>query len=151
ARHRRRQPDQRRSHLRTGRQTIRRRRRGRFSLRIHLACRTLIVHIQRGGSFVPDRPDLSPKSRADAFAARIGMELPILLAPMRGPCPPSPAAAAANAGGMGGGGALLMQPDEIKQWVAEFRLHSAGPLQINLWIPEPLPPVRDASSEQRQR
>src|SRR5580765_3324950 len=92
----------------------------------------------------------SPRTRADDFAARLGIRSPILLAPMAGACPPSLSIAVANAGGMGACGALLMKPEEIAAWGEEFRQHSSGEFQINLWIPGP-PPKRDAELERRQR
>ena len=49
--------------------------------------------------------------------------------------------AVANAGGLEACGALMMKPDEIELWCAEFRKDSRGEFQINLWIPE-TPPVR---------
>jgi nitronate monooxygenase len=56
----------------------------------------------------------------------------------------------ANAGGLGACGALLMKPEEIRAWGAEFREGSPGEFQINLWIPD-APPVRDFELEKRQR
>ncbi len=93
---------------------------------------------------------MSPSSRARDFAEKLGMRLPILLAPMAGACPPSLSIAVANSGGLGACGALLMSPDEITAWSAEFRAASEGGFQINLWIPEP-PPQRDSALEARQR
>jgi nitronate monooxygenase len=93
---------------------------------------------------------LKPLARAEAFAARLGIHLPVLLAPMAGACPPSLSIAVANAGGMGACGALLMAPEAIVEWVEEFRRGSEGAFQINLWIPEPAV-ARDAAAEQRQR
>jgi nitronate monooxygenase len=92
----------------------------------------------------------SPIARAETFAARLGLQLPALLAPMAGACPPSLSIAVANAGGMGACGALLMQPEEIGAWCAEFHAHSGGAFQINLWIPEK-GIRRDPDLEQRQR
>ena len=69
---------------------------------------------------------------------------------MSGACPPSLSIAVANAGGLGGCGALLMKPDEIEAWSAEFRQGSRGEFHINLWIPEPSP-RRDFDLEKRQR
>ena len=89
-------------------------------------------------------------ARAEDFATRLGIDLPVLLAPMAGACPVSLSAAVANAGGMGASGALLMKPDEITAWAAEFRAQSKGEFQINLWIPGPAP-NRDAELERRQR
>ena len=94
--------------------------------------------------------NLDPRSRAERFTQRLGIRLPILLAPMAGACPPSLSIAVANAGGMGACGALLMKPAEIAAWCAEFQQRSQGAFQVNLWIPDP-PPKRDAELERRQR
>lgn len=91
-----------------------------------------------------------PLDRAQAFADRLGIHIPILLAPMAGACPPSLSIAVANAGGMGACGALLMRPPEISAWADEIRSGSSGPFQINLWIRDP-EPVREAELERRQR
>lgn len=91
-----------------------------------------------------------PKARALEFCGRYGMKLPIFEAPMAGASPASLAAAVANAGGMGALGALLTSPEGIAQWTAEFRAGSAGPFQINIWIPD-APPQRDATAEARVR
>ncbi|HTJ30508.1 MAG TPA: nitronate monooxygenase [Acidobacteriaceae bacterium] len=92
----------------------------------------------------------SPKARAQALMAQLGLETPILLAPMSGACPPALSIAVANAGGMGACGALLMEPKAIAAWVADFRAGSQGPFQINLWIPEE-DVHRDSEAEARQR
>lgn len=86
-------------------------------------------------------------ARAERFCTRFGLKIPLLLAPMAGACPTALSIAVANAGGLGACGALLMPPDDIERWAAEFRAESAGPFQMNLWIPDP-PPARD---EQRER
>jgi nitronate monooxygenase len=97
-----------------------------------------------------DKRHSSPRTRAEGFAHRLGIRLPILLAPMAGACPPSLSIAVANAGGLGACGALIMNPDEIRAWGSTFRAGSAGEFQINLWIPETLP-VRDSDLETQQR
>jgi nitronate monooxygenase len=84
--------------------------------------------------------------RVDGFCRRFGLRIPVLEAPMAGACPPERAAAVARAGGMGALGALLSPPEGIGEWVASFRSLGGGPLQINLWIPDPAP-VRDAEAE----
>jgi nitronate monooxygenase len=84
--------------------------------------------------------------RVDEFCATYDMRAPILMAPMAGACPPALAAAVAQAGGMGGCGALLMDPEAIAVWAVEFRAATEGPLQMNLWVPDPAP-RRDADHE----
>lgn len=88
--------------------------------------------------------------RVESFTQRLGLRLPILLAPMAGACPPSLSIAVAEAGGLGACGALLMKPEEITGWSSEFRAGSDGGFQINLWIPDPSP-ERDAEAEARTR
>lgn len=94
--------------------------------------------------------DVRPRDRADNFCKTYGLQLPILLAPMAGACPVSLSIAVANAGGMGAMGALVMTPDEIREWVREFRANSKGPLQINNWIPDP-PLARNLDHEKKIR
>jgi nitronate monooxygenase len=92
----------------------------------------------------------SYRDRVQAFCARFGLRLPILLAPMAGACPPSLSAAITNAGGLGACGALTLAPAAIAAWVAEFRAASNGAVQLNLWIPDP-PPRRDSEHEAKIR
>ena len=79
------------------------------------------------------------RARAKEFCRRFGLDLPILLAPMAGACPPGLSAAVANAGGMAALGALTETPEAIAAWIAEFRRQSNRAVQINLWIPDPPP------------
>lgn len=88
--------------------------------------------------------------RAQAFAQRWGLQRPLLMAPMAGVPAVPLATAVADAGGMAALGALLMDSTTIADWVARFRAHSSGPLQINLWVPDPAP-LRDAAHETRVR
>ena len=91
-----------------------------------------------------------PFTRAEAFCAKYGLELPILLAPMAGSCPVTLSIALANAGSMGALGALISAPEAIRPWVEDFRSKSSGPLQLNTWIPDPAP-ARDPAAEARMR
>jgi nitronate monooxygenase len=88
--------------------------------------------------------------RTNAFCARFGLRVPILLAPMAGASAPSLSIAVANAGGLGACGVLLMQPAEITAWANEVRAQTNGAFQLNIWIPDP-PPRRDAQHEARVR
>ena len=88
--------------------------------------------------------------RTDAFCARMGLRVPILLGPMAGVPAPQLSIAVANAGGLGSCGVLLMKPEEITAWAAEVRSKSNGAFQMNIWIPDPAP-KRDATAEERVR
>lgn len=82
----------------------------------------------------------------DPFCDAYDLEVPILLAPMAGACPPGLSIEVARAGGMGACGALLLQPTDIVAWVEAVRAQTSRGFQINLWIPDPTP-VRDAAAE----
>ena len=92
----------------------------------------------------------SARERAEQFCETYGLQIPVLMAPMAGACPPALAAAVANAGGMGACGVLLMQPEAIEAWTKQVREASNGAFQLNNWIPDP-PPVRDNGHETRVR
>src|SRR3954449_7119744 len=88
--------------------------------------------------------------RAEEFSKRLGLRVPVFLAPMASASVPSLSIAVANAGGLGACGALLMRPDEILTWSREVRGSSNGAFQLNVWIPDP-PPVRDELKEAQVR
>lgn len=77
------------------------------------------------------------RERVDGFCARYGLRVPILAAPMAGACPPELAIAVAQAGGMGAAGVVLDGPEQIAEWMRRFRDGSDGPVQLNIWIPDP--------------
>ena len=84
--------------------------------------------------------------RAKQFADDNGIQIPILMAPMAGACPPSLSIAVANAGGMGACGVLMMDAEAIAGWAGEMRAGSNGAFQLNTWIPDPAP-VRNKEHE----
>ncbi len=88
--------------------------------------------------------------RAQQFCERLGLRVPILLAPMAGASAPSLSIAVADAGGLGACGALLMQPPEIIAWAKEVRGETNRRFQMNLWIPDP-PAKRDPEHEHEVR
>jgi nitronate monooxygenase len=89
-------------------------------------------------------------TRPQAFCERLGLRVPILLAPMAGASSPSLSISVANAGGLGACGALLMQPKAILDWAKEVREGSDGVFQLNLWVPDPQP-ARDPEHEEKVR
>lgn len=88
--------------------------------------------------------------RAENFARRFGLRVPILLAPMAGVPAPRLSVAVANAGGLGACGVVLMPPQAIIAWANILRAESNGAFQLNNWIPDPKP-RRDAMAEARIR
>ncbi|HWN32614.1 MAG TPA: nitronate monooxygenase [Pseudonocardia sp.] len=86
------------------------------------------------------------RERVGEFCERYRLRLPILQAPMAGACPPELAIAVAEAGGMGAGGMLLDTPARIADWAVRVRAGSAGPFQLNLWIPDE-PPADEGAAE----
>ena len=87
-------------------------------------------------------------AKVDVFGSRLGMEVPIVLAPMAGVPAPGLSVAGANAGGFGACGVLFIRPDEIAAWVDTVRAGSNGLFQLNTWIPGPAP-ERDRDHEAR--
>jgi nitronate monooxygenase len=81
------------------------------------------------------------RRRVADFCDRYGLRVPVLEAPMAGACPPALAVAVAAAGGMGAAGMVNDPPSRIAAWTQQFRHAGGGPVQLNLWIPDP--PVDD--------
>src|SRR5436305_11035851 len=90
---------------------------------------------------------MSVRDRVDGFCARYGLRMPILAAPMAGASAPELSIAVAEAGGMGGAGVLLDEPERIAEWMRTFRAGTAGPVQLNNWVPDP--PADDADDAGR--
>ena len=83
--------------------------------------------------------DYHPLERSERFCQQFNLEVPVLLSPMAGACPPALSIAVSKAGAMGACGVLLMQPEAIEQWMHEFRRESTRPVMLNNWIPDPAP------------
>jgi len=88
--------------------------------------------------------------RAENFCQRYNLQIPVVMAPMAGACPPALATAVCQAGGMGACGTLLMNSAAIGDWAAGVRAQTNGAFQLNNWIPDP-PPDRNAQHESSVR
>ncbi|HEX7006358.1 MAG TPA: nitronate monooxygenase [Alphaproteobacteria bacterium] len=76
-----------------------------------------------------------------ALTELLGIDRPIVLAPMAGgPVTPALAAAVSNAGGLGGLGLAYHEPAAIRQAVAETRALTNRPFAVNLFAPETAAP-----------
>ncbi|AAU27220.1 TPA: nitronate monooxygenase [Legionella pneumophila] len=71
------------------------------------------------------------------LAERLGIQFPIIQAPMAGGATtPELVAAVSNSGGLGSLGAGYMRPDEIRQAIIKIRQLTSKPFAVNLFIPE---------------
>lgn len=72
------------------------------------------------------------------FAERLGVEHPLIQAPMAGGLtPPELVAAVAEAGGLGSLGAAYVSPEDIVQQARAVRARTSRPYAINLFAPVP--------------
>jgi nitronate monooxygenase len=77
----------------------------------------------------------------NAFLERVGIQHPIIQAPMGGAnaTPPSLVAAVSNAGGLGFLGAAYMTPEQITKECAAIRALTSRPFGLNLFAPTDVP------------
>ncbi|MBT6276910.1 MAG: nitronate monooxygenase [Chromatiales bacterium] len=80
--------------------------------------------------------------------ALLGIELPIIQAPMAGATTPQLVAAVSEAGGLGSFGAAATAPDRIRAVINSVRQHSSRTFNVNLFVPdwEQTPPAPEAIS-----
>jgi len=71
---------------------------------------------------------------------RIGIELPIIQAPMAGISPPAMAAAVSRAGGLGSIGVGATNAEGAGAMIAEVRARTSGPLNVNVFCHRPARP-----------
>jgi nitronate monooxygenase len=77
---------------------------------------------------------------ATALTNLLGVDYPILLAPMAGASTPELTAAVSNAGGLGAFAAAVLSPDAIHAGISRVRQLTAKPFSVNLFILEPANP-----------
>lgn len=80
----------------------------------------------------------------------LGLEHPILLAPMAGATTPALVAAVSNAGGLGGHGCATMTPARVGDEIAAIRAATERPFQVNFFVHEPPDPCGDAGPAMRE-
>jgi nitronate monooxygenase len=69
-----------------------------------------------------------------SFASRLGIEHPLIQAPMSGSTPPALVAAVSNAGGLGSLGAGYLEPSAIIEQTAQIRALGDRPYAIGLFV-----------------
>jgi nitronate monooxygenase len=67
----------------------------------------------------------------------LGIDLPIVQAPMAGSSTPDMAMAVSSAGGLGSLGCAVYKPDTLREIVASFRQHCEKPLNLNFFVHTP--------------
>lgn len=65
---------------------------------------------------------------------RLGLEVPIIQAPMAGVSSPAMAAAVTNSGGLGSLGVGAMSAEQARTALRQFRAMSDGPLNVNVFV-----------------
>lgn len=81
----------------------------------------------------------------------LGIELPILQAPMAGPNFAALAAAVTAAGGLGALPCAMLTPADIEREWSAIRARTAGPVNLNFFAHEPAPPDAAADAAWRTR
>src|SRR5512133_1760558 len=87
------------------------------------------------------------------LADRIGVEYPVLQAPMAGgPSTPELTAAVSNAGGLGSFAGGYLAPEAIRDAIRKIRTLTSRPFAVNLFAPVPagLPPSADDLARARE-
>ncbi len=81
----------------------------------------------------------------DSFLRKLGIELPIIQAPMASVTTPKMVAAVSNAGGLGSLGVGAVDADVTRQMIAAVRAQTNRPFQVNVFCNKPA--VADAARE----
>jgi nitronate monooxygenase len=90
--------------------------------------------------------------RMSSFVQRLGIECPLIQAPMAGATTPELVAAVSNAGGLGSLGAGYTEPQAILDQAARIRALSDRPFALNLFVlPDEVVPDPAAVARARER
>jgi nitronate monooxygenase len=89
---------------------------------------------------------------ANDLTRRLGIEHPIIQAPMAGgTTTPELVAAVTNAGGLGSIGGGYMAPDALAEAILQTRERTSGPFAVNLFIPQPFSEDADRIAQANAR
>ena len=80
---------------------------------------------------------LEGRNRVDPFLSKLGIELPIIQAPMAGVSTPEMAAAVSNAGGLGSIGIGAVDADGASKMIAAVRSQTDRAFQVNVFCHRP--------------
>src|SRR5205085_7138185 len=85
------------------------------------------------------------RSALEQFLHKLGIELPIIQAPMAGVSTPEMAAAVSNAGGLGSVGVGSVDAEAARQMIAAVRSRTDRPFNVNVFCHRPA--AADAARE----
>lgn len=74
---------------------------------------------------------------ANALLDRLGLQVPVIQAPMAGVSTPAMAAAVSNSGGLGSLGVGAMQAEQARAAIRQFRAAGGGALNVNVFVHRP--------------
>src|SRR5712675_1983926 len=77
------------------------------------------------------------RSPLDPFLRKLGIELPIIQAPMAGVSTPEMAAAVSSAGGLGSIGVGAVDAEATRRMIAAVRAGTDRPFQVNVFCHRP--------------
>ena len=83
--------------------------------------------------------------RKSGFCARLGLEAPIVQAPMASSTTPALVAAVSNAGGLGSHGCASLAPEKLTEEIAAIRSRTTRGFNLNFFTHQA--PVPDAAKE----
>ncbi|MGB7480108.1 MAG: nitronate monooxygenase, partial [Burkholderiaceae bacterium] len=78
-----------------------------------------------------------------SFSQQIGIDYPLIQAPMAGTSTVALAVAVANSGGLGSFAVGTLAPEAIRAGVTAIRAQTARPFNVNLFVIEPAAPAAD--------
>jgi nitronate monooxygenase len=86
-----------------------------------------------------------------ALTELLGIEHPVIQAPMASAATPELVVAVSEAGGLGSLGSAMLAPDDLRSQVAAVREGTSKPFLLNFFAHEPPPVAADAAQRARQR
>lgn len=98
------------------------------------------------GSFIPPPAGAQISRLRTPLVDLLGIELPLLQAPMSGVVTPQLVAAVSNAGGLGVLPGIMVPPDVLQQQIRTIRSLTSRPFGVNLLLHDDLQPPVDPST-----
>jgi nitronate monooxygenase len=98
------------------------------------------------GSLLPDRAGAQNSRLRTPLLQVLGIDLPLLQAPMSGVVTPALVAAVSNSGGLGLLPGIMVPPDQLRQQIGAIRNLTSRPFGVNLLLHRDLQPPVDPAA-----